>query len=377
MYYSGVYLKQNYERAFELLNKVIEKDKNNEIAKLYLFKMYYYGEGTKEDHEKASEIAGEIAPNLDYKKYKDEFGMEKYKVKNKYQWGEYLERNHDGIYELILELAGIYGDGNTKLSVAKVYYQGTNTKQNYKKAFKLFNEIAVDDDEALFYVAKMYYFGEYVEPNYEKAFNIFSKIVEDDDAAKYYIAEMYYAGKYVKQDYKKAFEVFNELTEFNNNAKYYIAEMYYYGNYVEQNYKKAFELFNEIAEEDHDAKYYIAEMYYYGKYVKRDTKKAFELFNEIAEEDENARDFIRNMYNDTGRIEKNSMSFNFWEEVMKKTFEIYDYLKELGYEDREEQQNMTMDIIQAIEDNQNIIIEARCWNWKILCLFDTINAILY
>lgn len=48
----------------------------------------------------------------------------------------------------------------------------------------------------------------------------------------------------------------------------------------------------------------------------------------------------------------------FWEEVMKKVFEIYDYLKSLGYEDREEQQNMSMDIIQAIEDNQNIIIEA-------------------
>ena len=153
--------------------------------------------------------------------------------------------------------------------------------------------------------------------------------------------------------------------------------MYYYGNYVEQSYEKAFELFNEIAEEDHDAKYYIAEMYYYGKYVKRDTKKAFELFNEIAEVDENARDFIRDMYNDTGRIEKNSMSFNFWEEVMKKTFEIYDYLKELGYEDREEQQNMTMDIIQAIEDNQNIIIEARSWYRKILCISNTINAILY
>lgn len=48
----------------------------------------------------------------------------------------------------------------------------------------------------------------------------------------------------------------------------------------------------------------------------------------------------------------------FWEEVMKKVFEIYDHLKGLGYEDREEQQNMSMDIVQAIEDNQNIIIEA-------------------
>ena len=61
---------------------------------------------------------------------------------------------------------------------------------------------------------------------------------------------------------------------------------------------------------------------------------------------------------------------------MKETFEMYDKLKELGYEDRVEQQNMTMDIIQAIEDNQNIVTEARCWYWKILCIFNTINTIL-
>ena len=75
-------------------------------------------------------------------------------------------------------------------------------------------------------------------------------------------------------------------------------------------------------------------------------------------------------------LERNSSYFNFWEEIMEETFEIYDKLIELGYEDREEQQNMTMDNIQAIEDNQNIVIEARCWYWKILCIFNTINAIL-
>jgi len=75
-------------------------------------------------------------------------------------------------------------------------------------------------------------------------------------------------------------------------------------------------------------------------------------------------------------LERNSSYFNFWEEIMEETFEIYDKLIELGYEDREEQQNMTMDIIQAIEDNQNIVIEARCWYWKLLCICNTINAIL-
>ena len=92
-------------------------------------------------------------------------------------------------------------------------------------------------------------------------------------------------------------------------------------------------------------------------------KKAFELFSKIADYDNDAKAYINDMYEDKVHIKKNSITFDFWEEVMKKTFEIYDQLKELGYEDRVEQQDMTMDIIQAIEDNQNIVIEARCWNW--------------
>lgn len=70
------------------------------------------------------------------------------------------------------------------------------------------------------------------------------------------------------------------------------------------------------------------------------------------------------------------MGFDFWEEVIREVFDIYDYLKNCGFEDREDQQNMTFDIIQAIEDNQNIVIEARSWNRKILCIFNTINVVL-
>lgn len=70
------------------------------------------------------------------------------------------------------------------------------------------------------------------------------------------------------------------------------------------------------------------------------------------------------------------MEFDFWEEVIREVFDIYDYLKNYGFEDREDQQNMTFDIIQAIEDHQNIVIEARSWNRKILCIFNTINVVL-
>ena len=92
---------------------------------------------------------------------------------------------------------------------------------------------------------------------------------------------------------------------------------------------------------------------------------SFEEICFIEEESKIVREFLQ-MCNDYYTFSKSGdilITDSEYDEVMKKTFEIYDQLKELGYEDRVEQQDMTMDIIQAIEDNQNIVIEARCWNW--------------
>lgn len=47
-----------------------------------------------------------------------------------------------------------------------------------------------------------------------------------------------------------------------------------------------------------------------------------------------------------------------WEEIMKETLAFFEKMKELGYEDRIGQQDMSYDIIESIRDNQNIIVEA-------------------
>lgn len=123
--------------------------------------------------------------------------------------------------------------------------------------------------------------------------------------------------------------------------------MFYNGEYVVENYKKAFLIFNTLVEKHNhsDATFYLGEMYYYGFYVRENRKKALELFSKIADYDNDAKSYINDMYEDKVHIKKNSITFDFWEEIMKETFEIYDKLKELGYEDRIEQQDMTMDII--------------------------------
>lgn len=47
-----------------------------------------------------------------------------------------------------------------------------------------------------------------------------------------------------------------------------------------------------------------------------------------------------------------------WEDIMKETLDFFEKMKELGYEDRIGQQDMSYDIIESIIDDQNIIVEA-------------------
>lgn len=47
-----------------------------------------------------------------------------------------------------------------------------------------------------------------------------------------------------------------------------------------------------------------------------------------------------------------------WEEVMANTMNFFDTMKDKGYEDRVGQQDMSLDIVDAIKDQQNVIVEA-------------------
>ena len=54
MYYIGVYVKQDYDKAIELYNKAIEL--NNSYAMNNLAYMYEHGKGVKQDYNKAIEL---------------------------------------------------------------------------------------------------------------------------------------------------------------------------------------------------------------------------------------------------------------------------------------------------------------------------------
>lgn len=77
-----------------------------------------------------------------------------------------------------------------------------------------------------FELAKKYYYGIGTEQDYDKAYDIFNELAEKYEHinSKKFIAEMYYLGVYLKQDNEKAYEIFNELAEKHNDedAKMYL-----------------------------------------------------------------------------------------------------------------------------------------------------------
>lgn len=134
-YYKGIDIEQNYKKAFEIFNELIEKY-NFWHAKTYIGAMYY--------------------------------------------WGDYVEQNYKKAYEIFSELVEKYDDVESRLYLADMYRIGQYVEKNYEKAFKMYKEIVEKENiaEARFYIAIMYYYGQYVEKDEEKAFEIFSELVE-------------------------------------------------------------------------------------------------------------------------------------------------------------------------------------------------------
>lgn len=170
-YYKGIDIEQNYKKAFEIFNELIEKY-NFWHAKTYIGAMYY--------------------------------------------WGDYVEQNYKKAYEIFSELVEKYDDVESRLYLADMYRIGQYVEKNYEKAFKMYKEIVEKENiaEARFYIAIMYYYGQYVEQDYKKAFEIFSELAENNNIdSKFFVAKMYYYGQYVEKDEEKAFEIFSELVE--------------------------------------------------------------------------------------------------------------------------------------------------------------------
>ena len=168
-------------------------------AQFNLGRMYYNGEGTEVNYEKALYWWEKAAEQGDVRA--------QYNVGYMYYNGEGTEVN----YEKALywwEKAAEQGDAEAQFNLGRMYCQGEGTEVNYEKALYWWEKAAEQGDvRAQFNVGLIFFRGLGTEVNYEKALYWYEKAAEQGDAkAQFATADMYYCsyGESMSWDKEKA-----------------------------------------------------------------------------------------------------------------------------------------------------------------------------
>lgn len=150
----------------------------------------------------------------------------------------------------------------TLLKVAKRYQNGINCEVNIKKAFKIYNYLALKGSSvAMNELGKLYRNGDGVVQNYVYAKGFFKQASDlGNTSATCNLALMYHKGEGVKQNFTKAFELYDKAAQVGDPRGCYGAGyLIYKGFGVQQNYAKAIEYFNQgAAKGNADCEYMLA-----------------------------------------------------------------------------------------------------------------------
>ncbi|EXX76220.1 Skt5p [Rhizophagus irregularis DAOM 197198w] len=198
-------------------------------------------------------------------------------------------------------------------------YYGIKTNDDYKMAFKLFEEASKQNHMlAQYYVGLCYHYGRGVMKDKELALEYFKKTADENFSSGQLRIGFYYRKK---KDFNMAFHWYEKAANSGNNiAQFHLARMYKDGEGVAKDYNKAFQLFQKSAEGEHingiamlgycyrngigtcsnkkkaivfyqkaanlghnRAQYILALMYESGEGVEKDYEEAFELCKKSAE----------------------------------------------------------------------------------------------
>ncbi len=180
--------------------------------------------------------------------------------------------------EKIAELHETLGDKNEEIS--GLNDQVAYLRQQLEDSKKGNSNISNDYAEGL-----KYYFGDGVKQDYGRAFAIFNNLAHDGHVyAQHAVGIMYKNGYGVKQDYKKAVEWYQKAAlQGYADAQYNLGWMYNYGLGVRQDYGKAVEWYKKAAIQGHaTAQNDLGLMYAIGQGVTQDYKKAVEWYEKAA-----------------------------------------------------------------------------------------------
>lgn len=291
LYFEGEGTEKNPEKAFELLKKAAEQGNEDSLEVLENLKKDYEKSKNKKEEPK-SVIINEDEDSDEDEDWEDD--------------DEWYEDTGEGEDETI-ESDNIFDEYEKGENEIKEKNQQTvkTAKDKEKELIEIIiNDISCPE------LPEERYFNDCKDPAY----------------AFYILGEMYYYGDYTPQDYCKAFRCYAKATELGNlYAQKNLSFMYYYGEGVDKDYSKAFKLYIEYIEtspefkllnsifgnrktennqelkkavEDNDLKEQIdIGKYFFDKQRTQDYKKAIEWYLKSAEQgDESAQNMVRQIY---------------------------------------------------------------------------------
>lgn len=198
---------------------------------------------------------------------------------------------------------GSCADANAQLcALAQLFADGEGFSQDWKQAFQLYQEAAMDGDhEAQTKLAECYYYGHGTDPNPQQSIYWHRTANADSDTNDMCsLADRLMTGDGIPQDLAEAQELYHQVFEICNKlsvqgyrpALEQLGTMYFYGKGVPKSEPLAQTFYEKAAQmADSMGLFLLGERYAYGNDITQDYGKAAKLFLQAAEQGHNAAQF--------------------------------------------------------------------------------------
>lgn len=315
-------------------NIKIKAEEGDRKAQLELAKMYYYGQGVKQDYTEAAKwfeevsIYDDAAAYLLGRMYYYGDGVRRNLTSSLKHLRYPARRNNGKAIKLLLKVAGSVGSTD-RLMTTFLLMEACKILGNQFASGDVFDH---DENEA--------------ERWYRKQAELLHKLTNTSTVHRFpfELAQMYEEGKGVDQDYKKAAEYYKKSAEKGNNeAQYFIGEMLYQGRNIKRDFKEALKWFRKAAEQGNaEAALRVAEMICKGHGIARNLDTAvkqitlsmlapmdpmnisYERLMKEAEEGDPSMVFIGNVYHGVGVKKNHAKAAEWLQHIVDNTYSSHE-----------------------------------------------------
>lgn len=281
MYCYGLGMEQDHEKAFDWFLK--SATKGNKFAQYSLANLYYYENGVEKDLSQAF---------LWYQKSSAQGQpYASYAIAHMYKKGEYVTQNEDTAQRYykaalsdFLELESKdQADDNLYYKLGSMFKKGLGTDINMDKAIDYFKRsVEMNNKNGLYEYGKAILLGENIPQDIKKAVKLLEKAIKLENInAKRFLALEYISGEHLERDIDKGLDMLTECADSGDTfACYKLGKIYFKGEIVLQDLDKA-EKYLLSAEDNEFTQYALGKLYL--REEKYDVQKAVDYFEKSAD----------------------------------------------------------------------------------------------